>query len=128
LLRWWLIAEPDQPKRVLMLHSFEPDFGDEFARPLHAELDKRLPGRLDLYENWLVSERFAGRGEDAAFAQYLGNLSRRKLQHFFDVAGNKPISGVVRGHSGGSVTRESPGCAVPQNLSESIQLGAGDPQ
>jgi signal transduction histidine kinase len=66
------IAAPDHPKRVLLLHSFEPDFADEFARPLREELDRQLQGQIELYENWLVSERFESRGgDDAALAQYL---------------------------------------------------------
>jgi signal transduction histidine kinase len=63
-----------QTKRVLMLHSFGPDFGDEYAEDLRAELDRRLPRQLDLYEHWLISARFSPSEDDAAFANYLGNL------------------------------------------------------
>jgi signal transduction histidine kinase len=63
-----------QPKRVLMLHSFGPDFGDEYAEELRAELDRKLPGGLELYESWLVSARFGSSDEDAPFASYLSAL------------------------------------------------------
>ena len=63
-----------QPKRVLMLHSFGPDFGDEYAEDLRAELDRKLPGGLELYESWLVSARFGSSDEDAPFASYLSAL------------------------------------------------------
>jgi signal transduction histidine kinase len=69
------LAIPAQqaPKRVLLLHSFGPEFGDSSAKPLRDELDRQLPGRVDLYESWLVSARFT-RGDDPAYANYLGSL------------------------------------------------------
>jgi signal transduction histidine kinase len=68
------MAASAEPKRVLMLHSFGPDFGDEYAKDLRAEIDRRLPGQVDVYENWLISARFASGQEDAAFAAYLRAL------------------------------------------------------
>jgi signal transduction histidine kinase len=44
------------------------------AKPLRDELDRQLPGRVDLYESWLVSARFATTGEDPDFANYLHSL------------------------------------------------------
>jgi signal transduction histidine kinase len=67
-------AAPVHPQRVLMLHSFGPDFGDLYAGDLRTELDRQLPGRVDLYEEWLVSARFTSGAEDEAFARYLGAL------------------------------------------------------
>ncbi len=67
-------AGEQQPKRVLMLHSFGPDFGDLYSKDLRAELDRELSGRLDLYEEWLVSARFSTPEEDAALGNYLGSL------------------------------------------------------
>lgn len=68
------VAVAAQPKRLLILHSYAPEFGDNFAKTLRSELNRQMPGQLDLYENWLVSARFASQGEDAAFADYLGAL------------------------------------------------------
>jgi signal transduction histidine kinase len=68
------VAAPASPKRVLMLHSFGPDFGDEYSKDLRAEIDRRLPGEVDLYESWLISARFAAPEGDAAFASYLKAL------------------------------------------------------
>lgn len=62
------------PKRVLILHSFGPDFGDLYSKDLRVELDRELPGRLDLYEEWLVSARFSAPQEDTAFEEYLSKL------------------------------------------------------
>jgi signal transduction histidine kinase len=71
------LAAATQPKRVLILHSFGPDFGDEYANDLRAELNQRWQGQLELYEDWLVGARFALAGEgDAPLASYLGNLFR----------------------------------------------------
>ena len=68
------VAAAQPPKRVLVLHSFGPEFGDAIARPLRDELDRQLPGGVDLYENWLASARFATTDEDPAFANYLRAL------------------------------------------------------
>lgn len=67
-------AGGQQLKRVLIFHSFGPDFGDLYSKDLRAELDRDLPGRLDLYEEWLVSARFSAPQEDTAFVDYLSRL------------------------------------------------------
>jgi len=72
------IAAAQAPKRVLVLHSFGPEFGDYSAKPLRDELDRQLPGRVDLYESWLVSARFVSTYEDPAFADYLKSLFARR--------------------------------------------------
>jgi signal transduction histidine kinase len=64
----------ESPKRVLMLHSFGPEFGDLYAKDLRVQLGQRLPGDLQLYEQWLVSARFRDGSEDEAFASYLRAL------------------------------------------------------
>jgi signal transduction histidine kinase len=68
------VAGPQQPARILILHSFGPDFGDHVAKDLRAELGEQFPGRLELYDEWLVSARFPDDHEDAAFAAYLRTL------------------------------------------------------
>jgi signal transduction histidine kinase len=65
------VAAAAPSKRVLILHSFGPDFGDLYAEERRAELDRQLPGQLELYESWLVSARFTSSEEDAAFLNYL---------------------------------------------------------
>jgi signal transduction histidine kinase len=62
------------PKRVLLLHSWGPEFGDLYAKDMRVQLGRQLPGRFELYEEWLVSARFTDRQEDAAFASYLNTL------------------------------------------------------
>jgi signal transduction histidine kinase len=69
-----IVTQAQPPKRVLMLHSFGPEFGDLYARDMRVQLSRQLPGRLELYEEWLVSARFPERQEDAAFAGYLNTL------------------------------------------------------
>lgn len=68
------VAHAQRPERVLMLHSFGPQFGDLYARDLRVQLDKQIAGRLELYESWVVSARFIDPQEDAAFAGYLSTL------------------------------------------------------
>jgi signal transduction histidine kinase len=62
------------PKRVLMLHSFGPEFSDQFGRDIRVRLGQQLPGQFELYEEWLLSARFAESQDDAAFASYLSAL------------------------------------------------------
>ena len=62
-------------KRVLIIHSYPPDFEGEFGDKLRGELDIQLSGQqLDLHESWLDSTRLAGSGEDPAFVEYLNSL------------------------------------------------------
>jgi len=68
------LVHAQSPKRVLLLHSFGPEFGDLYAKDLRVQLGKRLPGDLELYEQWLVSARFKDAQEDEAFASYLRAL------------------------------------------------------
>jgi signal transduction histidine kinase len=41
---------------------------------MRVQLGRQLPGRFELYEEWLVSARFSDRQEDAPFASYLDTL------------------------------------------------------
>jgi signal transduction histidine kinase len=69
-----VVAQAQAPKRVLLLHSWGPEFGDLYAKDMRVQLSRQLPGRLELYEEWLVSARFTDRQEDAPFASYLNTL------------------------------------------------------
>jgi len=69
-----VVAHAQPPKRVLLLHSWGPEFGDLYAKDMRVQLSAQLPGRLELYEEWLVSARFTDRQDDAAFASYLNTL------------------------------------------------------
>ena len=67
-------ASESPPKRVLILHSFGPDFGDLYSKDLRAALERELPGQLELYEQWLISARCPSPREDSAFVDYLRAL------------------------------------------------------
>jgi signal transduction histidine kinase len=69
-----IVAHAQPPKRVLMLHSFGPEFGDFYARDMRVRLGQQLSGQFVLYDEWLVSARFAESPDDAAFASYLTTL------------------------------------------------------
>jgi len=69
-----IVAHAEPPKRVLMLHSWGPEFGDLYARDMRVQLSRQLPGHFELYEEWLVSARFSDRQDDAEFAIYLNRL------------------------------------------------------
>jgi signal transduction histidine kinase len=74
LLSLAMTAAAAPPKRILILHSFGPEFGDYWVKPVREELDRQLPGRVDVYESWLISARFATTDEDPAYARYLQSL------------------------------------------------------
>jgi signal transduction histidine kinase len=62
-------------KRVLIIHSYPPDFEGEFGAKLRDQLDTQLTGhQLDLHESWLGSAPLATAGEDPAFVDYLNSL------------------------------------------------------
>ena len=62
-------------KRVLIIHSYPPDFEGEFGDKLRDQLDTQLSGQqLDLHESWLGSAPRATSGEDPAFVDYLNSL------------------------------------------------------
>jgi signal transduction histidine kinase len=69
-----MVARAEPPKRVLMLHSWGPEFGDLYAKDMRVQLSRQLPGRFELYEEWLLSARFSDHQEDAEFASYLNKL------------------------------------------------------
>ena len=83
---WWMAitllafaagnATAAESKRVLLLHSFGPDFRAEeiFADYLRTDLAERSPYPLDRYEVSLEIARFADGERDEAFAGYLRGL------------------------------------------------------
>ena len=71
-----------EPKRVLLLHSFGPQFVPWvfFAGHFREELFKQLPGQIDLYEASLEGARFQQTGEQGPIVDYLTALfEKRKL-------------------------------------------------
>jgi signal transduction histidine kinase len=65
-----------QPRRVLLLHSFGPNYPPWNAIVAHfrEELTKRSPHPIDLYEASLQSERFGESHDEGAFIDYLRAL------------------------------------------------------
>src|SRR6516164_312121 len=71
-----------QPKRVLLLHSFGPNFvpWTFFSGQFREELIKQSPNAIDLYEASLDSARFAQLEEQEPIVDYLHSLfAERKL-------------------------------------------------
>jgi hypothetical protein len=71
-----------EPKRVLLLHSFGPQFVPWvfFAGQFREELFKQSPEKIDLYEASLEGSRFQQPDEQRPFVDYLTNLfGTRKL-------------------------------------------------
>lgn len=71
-----------QPKRVLLLHSFGPNFGpwNAISAKLREELRNQSPSPIDLYENSLQGERYGEPQGERRFLDYLHALFEdRKL-------------------------------------------------
>src|SRR5260370_35755584 len=62
-----------EPKRVLLLHSFGPQFVPWvfFAGQFREELFKQSPDKIDLYEASLEGSRFQQPGEQGPIVDYL---------------------------------------------------------
>lgn len=71
-----LDAAERQPKHVLLLHSFGPNFRpwSEYAKSIRVELERRSPWPLDIIEQSLVAARFANDNPEAPFAEYVSAL------------------------------------------------------
>ncbi len=69
-------AESNDPKRVLILHSFGRDFRpwSEYAKAIRVELERQSPSPLDIHDHELVTARSSEEGPEAAFVQYLDAL------------------------------------------------------
>jgi signal transduction histidine kinase len=70
-----------EPRRVLLLHSFGPEFApwNELARVLREDLRRQSKEPLDIFEASLATARYAG-DEEGPFADYLRALfAKRRL-------------------------------------------------
>jgi hypothetical protein len=65
-----------EPKRILLLHSFGPDFSpwNEFAKAFRAELDQQTAGPVDVYEAALAIARSTDEIPERPFAEYRRSL------------------------------------------------------
>jgi signal transduction histidine kinase len=61
------------PKRVLIIHSFGQDFApwSEYSKLVRAEIFRRSPQAVDVFEATLETARIPGNLDDEPFAQYL---------------------------------------------------------
>jgi signal transduction histidine kinase len=70
------ISAAGKVKRVMVLHSFGQDFKpwSEYGKVMRAELKRRSPGPIDIFDHSLVSARLGGEDAERAFVEYLGAL------------------------------------------------------
>src|SRR5215213_7397572 len=66
----------DQPKRLVMVHSFGRDFKpwSEYARAIREELERQTKWPVDIMDQVLASARVAGDNPEAPFIDYLQQL------------------------------------------------------
>ncbi|GLR84520.1 sensor histidine kinase [Bradyrhizobium iriomotense] len=69
-------ADQNEPKRVLLLHSFGREFRpwSEFARAIKTDLEQQSPWPLDIQEHTLLTARFNNPGPEEPFVDYLRSL------------------------------------------------------
>jgi signal transduction histidine kinase len=69
-----------QPKRILLLHSFGPNFGpwNVISARLREELRTQSPYTIDLYENSLQGDRFGEKSNERPFLDYLHGLFQER--------------------------------------------------
>ena len=93
-------AEP-QPKRIMVLHSFGPNFKpwSEYEKSIRAELEQRSPWPLDISEYSLVAARFPDDSPDGPLAEYLRSLY---LKHPNDlvISVGAPAAAFIQRHRG----------------------------
>ena len=93
------VASAAEPKRIMLLHSFGPDFKpwSEYAKDIRAELGRQSPWPLDIIQNSLVTARFSDENPEAAFVDYLSALFAK---HPLDVIVSigAPAAGSVQRH------------------------------
>lgn len=90
-IRGWLVlialtfstispASAAEPKRVLLLHSFGPQFAPfvYIAEQFRDELFRQSPDKIDLYEASLEGGRFQQSDEQGPLVDYLDALFRSK--------------------------------------------------
>ena len=70
------VALADEPKRVMLLHSFGREFKpwSDYAREIRTELVQQSPWALDITEHALITARSSNQNPEAPFVQYLGAL------------------------------------------------------
>jgi hypothetical protein len=82
---WWGVilfcllaadAHSAEPKRVLMLHAFGHAYSpwSDMAASFRAEIVKKSPGPIDLYEVSLDTARVQDTKDDAPFVEYIHAL------------------------------------------------------
>jgi signal transduction histidine kinase len=74
------VAAAAEPKRVLLLHSFGPDFSpfSDVAQSFHKELVKQSPASIDFYEASIYTPRLQNPNDDEdALREYLRNVYSR---------------------------------------------------
>src|SRR5262245_1465714 len=93
------VAQSAEPRRVLLLHSFGPNYSPwgDMAASLRAELVKQSLHPIDLYEASIFSARVDSAEEEAPFVDYLRTLfARRKLDLI--VAMGVPAAHLIQRH------------------------------
>ena len=88
-----------QPKRVLFLYSFGPNFqqGALWGREIHNELVRQSPWPLDIQEHSLVTARNDDGAAEAKFVEYLGALYAQRAPDLI-VAMGAPAARFVQQH------------------------------
>lgn len=94
-----LAAASAEPKRVLLLHSFGPNFSpyNDYVVKLREDLARQSPEPMDIYEVSLAIARFAEDEREGPFVDYLNSLfAGRRLDLVITVGA--PAAGFFQRH------------------------------
>jgi signal transduction histidine kinase len=92
-------AAADEPKRVVLLHSFGRDFKpwSEYARSIRSELGRQSPWQLDITDHSLVTARSSDEEPEAPFVAYLRALFAKQAPDLI-VSVGAPAAAFVQRH------------------------------
>ncbi len=88
-----------QPKSILLLHSFGPNFQQAvlWSNEIRNELNRLSPWPLDIQEHSLVTARYGDAAAEAKFVEYLGALYAQRPPDLI-IAINAPAARFVQQH------------------------------
>ncbi len=89
----------DEPKRVMVLHSFGRDFKpwSEYAKTIRMELDRQSPWPMEITDHSLLSARSADENPEVPFVEYLRALfAKRPLDLIVSIGA--PAASFVQRH------------------------------
>ena len=93
------IANANDTKRIVLLHSFGRDFKpwSEYAKAIRSELERQSPWRLEIADHSLMTARFSNEDQEPPYVEYLRALFAKQPPDLVLSIG-APAAGFVQRH------------------------------